>query len=154
VFTLDTEYIVVEAPIERAKFSDRFFAAFVDNIIIVVPYRLIGLFGMAYHPLVFGLIIPLLLTLAYYAIFAQKNNGQTLGKKWNRIKVVDSNGNDLTMVHFLVRECIARGIIFVLILFIGMYSYLWYLTFLFALSNERLALHDIIARTQVIKLRS
>lgn len=138
---------------ERAKFSDRFFAAFVDNIIIMVPYRLIGYFGMAISPLLFGFVIPFLLTLGYYAVFAQRNNGQTFGKKWNDIKVVDKNGNDLTMGHFLLREFIARGLIFVLALFVGMYGYLWYFTFLLALSANRLALHDIIAGTQVIKTK-
>jgi len=144
--------------LERAKFSDRFFAAFVDNIIIFAPlkflYNVVTPFwdGLS-AVLLLGFLLPLAAMYGYFAVYAQKNNGQTLGKKWNKIKVVDKEGNNLSLEHFLKRESFVRGVVIITSLFVGIFSNLWFITFLIALSKKKLALHDIIAGTQVIKLK-
>ncbi len=140
------------AILERAGFGDRFFAAFVDGIILNLTMRLVVLFLIPivikdqYYGNILSVSVTVLAVLIYYAILPSKRNGQTYGKKWNNIKVVDLDGNDLSMGHFVVREFVAR-VIPVLI------GYWWDLTYLLALTNEKRALHDIITRTQVVKVK-
>lgn len=157
--TPDNQVTILEpVPIERAKFGDRFFAALVDNIIIRIPLRiafvfLLPLWSNPYFSLFFGICVELVVTLLYFAVFAYKKNGQTWGKKWNKVKVTDLQGNDLTLGHFLVREFVARGIPIVASIFFGLYANIWVLTYLLALSNNKRALHDVITGTQVIKVK-
>ena len=92
------------------------------------------------------------MTIGYFAGYAYKKGGQTFGKRWNKIKVADSNGDNLSITHFIVREFIARGIPIVGVLLVGNWSNLWILTYFLALTKDRRALHDIIAGTQVIRV--
>ena len=143
---------------ERAKFGDRFFAAIVDNIIVNIPLRVISFFfaplwSSRYFALIIISIVELIVILGYFAGFAFKKGGQTWGKKWNKVKVVDLEGNNLTLIHFIIREFVARGIPIIMSIYLGLYANLWLLTYLSALSKERRAFHDIIAGTQVIKLK-
>ncbi len=152
------EDLLVSVTVERAKFGDRFFAAFVDNIIIRIPLRIAFVFLLPqwsnpYFGLFFTVCVELIVVLAYFAVFAYSRKGQTWGKRWNKIKVVDLEGNDLTLGHFIVREFVARGIPVAASIFFGLYANLWLLTYLFALTKDRRALHDIIAGTQVIKVK-
>lgn len=144
--------------IERAKFGDRFFASFVDNIIVRIPLRIafiffIPLWSNPYFALFFTVSVELAVTILYFAVFAQRKDGQTLGKKWNKIKVTDLQGYDLTLGHFIVREFVARGITIIASIFFGLTANLWLLTYLLALTKDKRALHDIITGTQVIKVK-
>jgi uncharacterized RDD family membrane protein YckC len=150
--------ILTSESTERANFGDRFFASFVDNIIVRIPLRIVFIFLFSlwsnpYFSLFFGVCVELVATLLYFAVFAYRKNGQTWGKKWNNVKVTDMQGNDLILAHFIVREFVARGIPIILSIFFGMYANLWVLTYLLALSKDRRALHDVIAGTQVVKLK-
>ncbi len=150
--------IHIPIPVGRARFGDRFFAAFVDNIIIRIPLRiafafLLPLWSNPYFSLFFSVCVELVVTLLYFAVFASRRKGQTWGKKWNKIKVTDLKGNDLNLSHFIVREFVARGIPIVASIFFELYAGLWILTYLLALTKDRRALHDIIAGTQVIKVK-
>lgn len=141
---------------ERAKFGDRFFAVVVDNIIVRVPLRIAFVFLLPlwdpYFGLFFAICVELVIVLLYFALFAHHRNGQTWGKSWNKVKVTDMQGNDLTLGHFVVREFVARGFPIVASIFFGLYANLWLLTYFLALSKDRRALHDIITGTQVIKV--
>lgn len=136
----------------RAQFADRFFAYIVDGIIVNTPLRLASaalavLVPSIYAPLVVFL-LSLLVYFWYFAYFAFKNKGQTLGKKWLKIRIVQLNGEDLTLGRFVLRELARSGCT----LFFGMYGLFWLLTYLLALTKKRLALHDILVKTQVIKV--
>lgn len=145
---------------ERAKVGDRFFAALADYIMVRLPLRLAFVFAAAtslirpslYYGLLY-LLLDLILTQAYFAVFAHRRKGQTIGKKWNRIKVVDMEGKDLTLGTFMTREFAARGLPILLSLLSEELASAWIFTYFLAFTKERRALHDIIAGTQVIKVR-
>lgn len=157
---------------ERAVFSDRFFAFIVDSIILFVVLKL--------TQVVFSLLLSIsqkycghewnialnraapfvlysvfiVLTLAYFAVYAYKNNGQTLGKKWNGIKVADLTGNNLTLNRFLFRELVARGLtVFGFLSHFGFSPTPWHLSYLSALGKNKRALHDYLAGTMVVKVK-
>ena len=157
---------------ERAGFSDRFFAFIVDSIILFVVLKLTQVlfslllsvsqkcFGHELNivlnraaPFVLYTIF-IVLTLAYFAVYAYKNNGQTLGKKWNGIKVADLAGKDLTLNRFLFRELVARGLtVFGFLSHFGFSPTPWHLSYLPALGKNKRALHDYIAKTIVVKVK-
>ena len=157
---------------ERAGFSDRFFAFIVDSIILFVVLKLTQVvFFLLFNiiqkycghewTIMLNRATPFVLysvfivfTLAYFAVYAYKNNGQTLGKKWNGIKVADLAGKDLTLCRFLFRELVARGLtVFGFLSHFGFYPTPWHLSYLPALGKNKQALHDYIARTMVLKVK-
>lgn len=151
--SMDNQYIL-----EKAKFSDRFFAIIVDFIIVAIIIKGFQVFTTYFFPNLYRhtylvLFIMLLIVLTYFAVYAYKNNGQTIGKKWNELKIVGVSGQPLSLGRLLIRELIARGpAVFTLVSLFGFYPNPWYLTYLLALTKEKKALHDIIAKTQVVKL--
>lgn len=71
----------------RAGFGQRFGAALIDGILIGV----IGaIANVSVHSAVGG-VIPLALGIAYFGYLEGSNSGQTLGKKWVGIRVIDFN---------------------------------------------------------------
>jgi len=142
---------------ERAKFSDRFFANMVDGIIVNTPLRLMNLalamvFKSVYFPL-FYLLLELGVFIWYFSYFPYKHNGQTLGKKWLKIRITRLDGQNPTFGNFIFRDAIKNGMVVLISIFFGFWGLLWVLTYLLALTKDRQALHDIIARTQVIKIK-
>jgi len=153
---------VIQAKFERAKFSDRFWAYVADMFIINVPIRLLHLmiatFAIEVNLLnrvlfYYDLIIPIVAYFWYFAYYAYKNNGQTLGKRWYKIRIAKLDGSHPTLAHFIFRIIVKDGIAAIIAsLSFGGYGYfIWLATYLLALTRERRALHDIIAKTQVIK---
>ncbi|MDO5569598.1 MAG: RDD family protein [bacterium] len=116
-------------------------------------------------------IISILLTLFYYAIFQFYYGGQTLGKKVVKIKIESTRGN-LTIPKLLLRTLIIYTVIPSLVALITVYlmtdipmyynlnvaiTYIWYaLIFISAIMvlyrKDKLGLHDIITKTQVMKV--
>ena len=145
-------------PVGRALFIDRFTAFFADYCVFGGFIGAILRFGDGYVNVSSGsfkarAIICVVLYLLIYVIVPCYNNGQTMCKQWSKLKVVDLNGNTLSLPHYFLRELVARFIPLIGMPFVGPYGLLWYLTYLLALNNERRALHDIIVGTQVIKVR-
>jgi uncharacterized RDD family membrane protein YckC len=139
----------------RAKPSDRFFAFAVDWVIaMMIPYFLhLGLNGllsaanlMNQYFMILTVVAVALIPLWYFSYFQYKNQGQTLGKKWNKIRVVDLQGNDVRLSFFFYRTLIAFAPLLVL-------GYLWMLAYLVVLGKEQRALHDYAIGTQVISLK-
>lgn len=148
----EIEQANIVVPSERAQFADRFFASIVDGVIVNTPLRLIQIFLIKSLPLLFAVTVSVYVW--YFAYYPYTHNGQTFGKKWLRMKMVRLDGNNLSFGHLVVREIAKSGIVFISSLIFGTFGYLIGLsTFLLALTNNRLALHDIIARTQVIKVK-
>ena len=114
--------------------------------------------------------ISLVLTIAYFVVFQTLYNGQTLGKKLLRIKVVNNDNNPASMIQILVRSLFMLSIfsslfgivmLFILPKDIYIYSYLGVISIeslfiiisiIFVLyRKDKRGLHDVIARTMVVK---
>ncbi len=146
----------IKLTLERAKFSDRFFASFVDGVIINTPIQLLGrtlvVLLAPIYIILYSFLVPPIVYLWYFSYYAYKNNGQTLGKKWNKIRIVRLDGNNLSLGHFVVRELVKSGGVIIAYVLLGKIGALcWLVTYLLALTKNKRALHDIIVGTQVIK---
>lgn len=111
----------------------------------------------------------LVLMIGYFAVLPFYYNGQTLGKKLLKIKVVKDN-DELTMNDLLIRSIVINGLLFSLIGFalIFMVSDLTYLTiisilliiqillviisiFMILYRHDKKGLHDLWCKTSVIE---
>lgn len=151
----------VHSVFQRADFSDRAFAFIVDSVIVIMIPRLLslilgGLIGATvvlntYSTIIriFLVLVSILIPLWYFSFYQYKHNGQTLGKRWNKVKVTDLQGNDVNLSRFAFRTLIGLAPIAIG----GSLGYLWLLTYLPAMSREKLTLHDYIVGTQVISIK-
>lgn len=57
-------------------------------------------------------LISLLITILYFIVFQFYNKGQTIGKKLMKIKVVNNNGDKLSINNIVLRTLIINSIIF------------------------------------------
>lgn len=91
-------------------------------------------------------IVLLLATTSCYFIGLWALNGQTIGKKLFRLKVIQADGNDINL-----QSAVYRYITFVLmtsIFFVG-----WFLSAFFLINTARnQGIHDKIARTIVVRI--
>ena len=114
-------------------------------------------------------IINIVISLLYYVLFVLKNNGQTLGKKLLKIKIV-STDSELTTNQLIFRSFIANSILInflsVMLLLCVSKSVYFYCYFSFSIiqyiitiisvfmiiySKSGMSIHDRIAHTKVIK---
>lgn len=114
---------------------------------------------------IIGVIIGLLL----YVLFPLYNDGQTIGKKMLKIKMISDTG-DLTVNQLILRSFIANSLLLniISVLFImllskssyfycyGMFSIIQYLItivsiFLIIYSKKKCAVHDLLVHTQVVR---
>lgn len=114
-------------------------------------------------------IISLVFTFLYFTVFAWFNNGQTLGKKLLKIKVVSSNNKKYTFEQSLLRTFIVNSILTtsVMVILISVLSKGQYMNvsqfveiidmalifecILFVLFREDgMGLHDLVAGTKVV----
>lgn len=115
-------------------------------------------------------IFNVVLILVYFVIFQYLNNGQTIGKKILKIKIVNNDKQQISLSQMFIRSIminsILSGIINILLffnisrnIFISIYliigsieSIVLVLCALFILyRNDKKALHDIVSKTMVIK---
>lgn len=116
-------------------------------------------------------VVSVVLSIIYFVVLAYYMNGQTLGKKITRIKVVSSNSKKLTMNNYLIRSLLVDSILIntisiVTILFLEKSSYLkvydvistifgavYVIIFAMILfRQDGRGLHDLLANTKVISL--
>lgn len=121
----------------RAGFWTRFGAAFIDGLVIGVPYIIIAL---AISP-VAGYAVYLLGGIAYFTYFEGGPTGQTVGKKALGIRVIDFAtggpiGNGRAFIRYIGR--IVSG----LVIYLG---YLWMLW-----DPEKQTWHDKMAGSVVV----
>lgn len=114
--------------------------------------------------------ISLVLTVAYFVVFQTLYNGQTLGKKIFKIKVVNTDNDNASMIQMFIRSLFTMNIfsslLGILLLFIlsknaYIYSYCGIILFesLFILlaimfilyRKDKRGLHDVIAKTMIVK---
>jgi uncharacterized RDD family membrane protein YckC len=130
---------------EKAGFWIRFVAIFIDGIIVgIVNAAIAAIFGLNNNGRS-GL--QLLLGLAYYVYFWSSSSpwpGQTIGSKLLNIRVVRTDGSDLTISQALIRY--VGFVISALALLIGL---IWA-----AFDPNKQGWHDKIAGTYVVKTTS
>lgn len=131
------------ANMRYAGFGGRLVALIIDSIILGIVSNVLGLL-IGSRPNEFsagGPGIGLLLSVVYYGYFLS-STGQTLGGRAMGIKVVDANGNTLSVGSAILRDLasIISGIIFG----IGYLMMLW--------DGKKQTLHDKIAGSYVVKL--
>ena len=116
-------------------------------------------------------LISLFLGLAYFCIYQFYSKGQTIGKKVMKIKVVSQDG-ELEVNQMAIRSLIANSILLNMILMgclvfmkksmfisfafpiIGIETLILLIsTFMILFRKDGFALHDIIAKTKVVKVK-
>ena len=120
---------------------------------------------------VISTIISIAIVIAYFGIFQFSMNGQTIGKKLMKLKVVKNKKGELNIFNYLIRCAILNGVIInlVLIIFVNIFSAndfymanyivsniqsiveILILIMIFMTSDAR-GLHDYIAGTKVIDI--
>jgi uncharacterized RDD family membrane protein YckC len=128
-----------DEPLIYAGFGDRFGAAFIDGLILLVP-NLALTYSMdpgSYVPNIAAIIIAWL----YFAFQESSAAQATLGKKVLGIKVVNLEGQRISFAQASGRHF--GKIISSIILFIGYLMMLW--------DDKKQTLHDKMANTLVVK---
>lgn len=114
--------------------------------------------------------ISLALTIAYYVVFQTLYNGQTLGKKLFKIKVVNKDNESPSILQILIRSLFTMsivsslfGILFLFILskkiymisflsIVGFETIFMIVSIMFILyRKDKKGLHDMMAKTMVVK---
>ncbi len=133
----ETTDLFTEEPLVYAGFWERFGAAFIDGLILLIPNFLFAY--MAGPGL--GDILSLLTGWLYCAIRESSPSGATLGKKAVGLKVVNRDGQTISFGQATGRHF--GKIISALILLIGYLMMLW--------DKDKQTLHDKMANTYVVK---
>ncbi len=126
-----------------AGFGIRLVAALIDGILLGIVGYILGfllglMFGDNATPVVS--LLGWIISIGYYVVYQEKQ-GQTIGKKAMKIKVVTFDGKTPTMFIFFLREVIGK-FISAIILLIGYFMVIW--------DARKQGLHDKIASTYVV----
>ncbi len=148
--------------LDLASIGRRWTALMIDGLIFTVPvvvivvFLILGSFGEGSDPggapasqSYFQIIVQVFFgaALAIYEGIMLSARGQTLGKMAMKIKVVTPEGNDISAGQAWGRS--------VLRAFFGLLSWIGFVNYIAALfGKEKKCLHDSIAKTRVINLRT
>lgn len=116
-------------------------------------------------------ILTLVIIVLYFVVYQFYNDGQTIGKKIMKIKVISSNENRLTMDNYIYRSMIINSLLINILIFIllligkdmiyfvgvGCLRFIDYLLIIISgimiiSSKSKRGLQDIIANTDVVKI--
>ena len=84
---------------------------------------------------------------AYFVVLPIFWNGQTLGKRFFRIRIIKTDGSDIDFKTIFLRE-MTRVLMFILTFGISAFADTMVLLF----SNQRIGFYDYVAATQVIDI--
>lgn len=115
-------------------------------------------------------LFELIVVISYYIVYQIYNDGQTIGKKLMKIKVVSRNG-DLTMNQMIFRTCLSTTLFInlfslFLISFVSKYTYFYWILIIEVIfwitlliscvmamfSKNGFALHDKLFNTEVVTI--
>ena len=115
-------------------------------------------------------LVSVIVSLGYFGTFAFYNNGQTLGKKLMKIKIVSKDGTEASHLSFITRALIINSVFTsvlscIIILFINKSQYIYTIGLLqviqtaviitslimVAFRTDKRGLHDFAAKTKVIQ---
>jgi uncharacterized RDD family membrane protein YckC len=140
-----------------AGFSLRFSSYFVDGLIIFIPVVIVGIATSLLELLIrkgsldsvlsnpfnsFLTNLAMSFVVISYFVFFTNKYGATPGKKKYKIRVVSSDGTNLSLGRIILRESLGR--------LLSSFLYLGYIMVLFTKNKQ--ALHDLLARTNVVKI--
>ena len=133
----ETADLFTEAPLVYGGFWERFGAAFIDGLILILPgYLLIYIAGDG-----LGNVLSLVMNWLYYASLESGATQATVGKKALGLKVVTTDGQPISFAQATGRYF--GKILSTLILFIGYLMMIW--------DEKKQTLHDKMANTLVVK---
>ena len=117
--------------------------------------------------------IEVIVMIGYFVVFQYFNKGQTLGKKFLKIKVVSRDDEELSLGNFLLRSMILYGLIFTIInmilvqltsdnIFYNLYTIVGLVNivvtystyFMIIFRKDERGLHDMIASSKVVEVNS
>ena len=145
--------------IELASIGKRFAANFIDGFVLMIPifglmavlYVMFGLEGLSGQSgLLVAIIVQLVLalpTFLYEGIMLQLCQGQTVGKKAMKIKVVTAECTDISTAQSWKRAGMRQ---FLAVLAGHTFFLTMFLDYVFVFGKERACLHDSYAKTRVI----
>lgn len=131
-----TTDLFLEEPIVHGTFWERFAAAFLDGLILIIPNYALQIF---LGPL--GILVSFLLPWLYSAFMESGSNQATFGKKAMGLKVTTADGQPISFGQATGRHF--GKIVSSIILFIGYLMMLW--------DDNKQTLHDKMAGTLVVK---
>jgi uncharacterized RDD family membrane protein YckC len=124
-----------------AGFFPRLISLIIDGLVVGVISWIVGTVLPGGQGSTLSTVVGLVLGIVYYVYFFT-SSGQTLGAKVMGIKLVDGNGQNLSVGSAVVRVIV--GYVSGMIIFIG---YLWMLW-----DSKKQTLHDKAAGSYVVKL--
>lgn len=134
--TAETTDLFLEEPIVHGTFWERFVAAFIDGLILAIPYYVLP---FVLGPL--GAVLSFLLPWLYSAFMESGSNQATFGKKAMGLKVTTTNGDPISFGQATGRYF--GKIVSSIILCIGYLMMLW--------DDNKQTLHDKMAGALVVK---
>ena len=133
----ETADLFTEAPIVYGGFWERFGAAFLDGLILIIPnYLVLFLAGD-----IIGNVLSLVMSWLYYAFLESGMAQATLGKRAMGLKVITTDGQKISFGQASGRYF--GKILSAIILLIGYLMMIW--------DDKKQTLHDKIANTLVVK---
>lgn len=124
-------------PLVYGGFWERFGAAFIDGIILLIPnFAISFMIGPG-----IGDVLSVIMAWLYSAILESGSGQATLGKKALGLKVVNAEGQQISFGQATGRHF--GKILSVIILFIGYIMMIW--------DDKKQTLHDKMANTYVVK---
>jgi uncharacterized RDD family membrane protein YckC len=133
----ETADLFTEAPLVYGGFWERFGAAFIDGLILIIPnYLLIYIAGDG-----LGNVLSLVMSWLYYAYMESGTTQATIGKKALGLKVTTTEGQPISFAQATGRYF--GKILSTLILLIGYLMMIW--------DEKKQTLHDKMANTLVVK---
>lgn len=133
----ETADLFTEKPVVYGGFGERFGAALLDGVILLIPN-----YALAYLlPGGTGSVLSIIVSWLYYAVQESGTAQATIGKKATGLKVTSMTGERISFAQATGRYF--GKIVSTLILFIGYFMMLW--------DVKKQTLHDKMAGTLVVK---
>ncbi len=169
-FFIPTSDTYKEAYKEANEISDLYFNGEISNVEYLSRYGDVS-YTMAKETIVVT-VIHLVVTVAYFGTYAYYMNGQTIGKKIMKIRVVNKDNSNVGHSILIFRTAIIYGVIesiisLIILQFISSNMYLYAITpleflqyifvlislFMIMFRKDGRGLHDILFKTKVISLK-